>query len=196
MIDYIHEQYFIRRVSDILAEEGCEFSYNVVNNKIYTYEGYDATKLLLALFEHFDRLQLEKWKEKFSADFGVPMSMLFPAESIKKKKYTFSFDRKPKVYISGKVTGLPEKEYKNNFNSAELWLTGLGYDVVNPVSYDEIPNGTWEQYMRRDIKLLCSCDYIYLLDGWQDSEGAILEKLIAGKLKIKTLELDDNGKVL
>ena len=69
-----------------------------------------------------------------------------------------------KVYISGKISGLSEKVYKNNFNSAELYLTGLGYDAVNPISDGLIPNGTWEDYMRRDIKLLCDCDYIYLIE--------------------------------
>ena len=86
--------------------------------------------------------------------------------------------------------------YKNNFNSAELYLTGLGYDAVNPVSYGLIPNGTWEDYMRRDIKLLCECDYIYLLEGWEDSDGASLEKLIADNLEIKELVIDENGVVV
>ena len=92
--------------------------------------------------------------------------------------------------ISGKISGLDEKVYKNNFNSAELYLTGLGYDVINPVSYPTNPEWKWEDYMKRDIKLLVGCDYIYLLEGWQASDGASLEYTIAENLGIKVLELD------
>ena len=100
---------------------------------------------------------------------------------------------KPKVYISGPVTDIEETEYRTDFNSAELWLTGLGYDVINPISLDVIEGGAWEDYMRRDLKLLCDCDYIYLLDGWESSRGARLEYNVAFELGIIPLTLDENG---
>lgn len=197
MIEIILKRFFIERVKDILSEGGCEFSYNTEDLKIYTREGYDITEYLFALFSHYDKIEEDKWRVEFCKRFGVPPEMLYilPKEETT-KKYTFVFDKKPKVYISGKVSGLSEKVYKNNFNSAELYLTGLGYDAVNPVSEVTIPNGTWEDYMRRDIKLLCDCDYIYLLEGWEDSDGASLEKLIADNLGIKQLTIDENGKVV
>ena len=105
-------------------------------------------------------------------------------------------EKKPKVYISGPVTGRDMTECKVDFNSAELWLTGLGYDVINPLSYDVIENGSWEDYMRRDLKLLCDCDYIYLLDGWESSRGARVEYNVAFDLGIIPLTLDENGKVI
>ena len=197
MIDMLLKRFFIKRVTDILAEGGCEFSYNAENCKIYTEDGHDATDLLYTLFCHYDNIESTKWKEDFCKKFGIPFELLFciPREETK-TSYKFVHDKKPKVYISGKVSGLSEKVYKNNFNSAELYLTGLGYDAVNPVSEVTIPNGTWEDYMRRDIKLLCDCDYIYLLEGWEDSDGASLEKLIADNLGIKQLILDENGVVV
>ena len=102
-------------------------------------------------------------------------------------------EKKPKVYISGPVTGRDMTECKVDFNSAELWLTGLGYDVINPLSYDVIEDGTWEDYMKRDLKLLCDCDYIYLLDGWESSRGSRIEYNVAFDLGIIPLTLDENG---
>lgn len=151
----------------------------------------DITEPLEALYHYFADIEDEHWREKLCQALAVPKEMLFPSDVKKEGKYTFILDKKPRVYISGKITGLKESVYKNNFNSTELYLTGLGYDVVNPVSYPTDPNWKWEDYMKRDIKLLVGCDYIYLLEGWQDSDGASLEKYIADILKIKTLELDE-----
>lgn len=194
--------HFMRTVIDILREADCSFSFNYQTQKITTISGEDITPHLFAvferidkIFERIDKIEDEYWRDKFARSFGLSVDMLFP-EKEKIGKYNFVHDKKPKVYISGKVSGLSEKVYKNNFNSAELYLTGLGYDAVNPVSEVTIPNGTWEDYMRRDIKLLCDCDYIYLLEGWEDSDGASLEKLIADNLGIKQLTIDENGKVV
>ena len=97
---------------------------------------------------------------------------------------------KPKVYISGPITGRDLTECKVDFNSAELWLTGLGYDVINPMSYDTIEDGTWEDYMKKDLKMLLDCDYIYMLDGWEKSRGARLEYNVACDVGIELLSLD------
>jgi len=46
-------------------------------------------------------------------------------------------------------------------------------------------NGTWEQYMRNDIKALMECNEIHLLPDWRDSVGAKLEHQIADALGMK-----------
>lgn len=99
-----------------------------------------------------------------------------------------------KVYISGQITGLEESEYKKLFNEAEDILVTFGYDPINPLMLDEAEdtNGwTWHDYMRRDIKLLCGCDYIYLLPNWRNSKGAKFEYMIADMLQIPCLNLQD-----
>lgn len=165
--------------------------YNKINKGIF-YEGVNITRPLMALHKEYKKISSDVYREKLSKVFGIPMDMLFPET----KKYNFVQDKKPKVYLSGKVSGLEPKVYKNQFNSAELYLTGLGYDVVNPVSYTEDPNWTWKDYMKRDLKLLLDCDYIYPLEGWEDSAGATIECNLADSLGIKVLTLDENGKVL
>ena len=172
---YAREKYshntelFIIAVADDAFKDGAEFGYN---------KGY-----------HDAEEEVEHWREDVCNAFNLPVDMLFPVKE-KIGKYNFVHDKKPKVYISGQITGLSEKEYKNNFNSAELYLTGLGYDVVNPVAYDPIPNGTWSDYMRRDIKLLMDCDYIYMLDNWTESTGAKAEFRLAVEIGIERLKLD------
>jgi hypothetical protein len=41
-------------------------------------------------------------------------------------------DGRVTVYISGKMSGLTEEEYRKNFKDAENRLAELGYNVVNP----------------------------------------------------------------
>lgn len=105
-------------------------------------------------------------------------------------------EKKTKVYLSGPISGVPESQYKAAFNNAELWLTGLGYDVVNPISYDPVPGELWEDYMKRDLKLLLDCDYIFMLEGFSASKGAMIEFNLAVSLGIKPIEIDEVGNVI
>lgn len=93
-----------------------------------------------------------------------------------------------RVYISGKITGLSKIEYKTKFAAAERKLKSFGFSVFNPAK-KEIPGFTWEDYMKADIKELCECDFIFLLDDWQESDGAKFEYEVATKLNIPVLEI-------
>ncbi len=87
-----------------------------------------------------------------------------------------------KVYISGPMTGV--KDYNRQaFKAAEEKIKAMGYEVVNPCKLDHSGNGKWEEYMRTDIKALMDCDAIYMLKGWEDSNGAIIELKLALDLK-------------
>lgn len=102
--------------------------------------------------------------------------------------------KKKRVYISGQITGLDEREYKAFFKQAEGILRQFGYDPINPTALDETENTEywdWHDYMKRDIKLLCDCDYIYLLPNWSKSRGAKFEYMIADMLQIPCLNLQD-----
>ena len=41
--------------------------------------------------------------------------------------------------------------------------------------------------MRKDIKLLCECDTILLLPGWEKSKGAHLELHIAHRIGMEVM---------
>lgn len=90
---------------------------------------------------------------------------------------------KMKVYISGAISNNPN--YKEEFAAAEKLLKKHGFEVVNPTSLGEVDGWTWEDYMKKDIKLLVDCDAIYLIDGWEKSKGARLEAKLASWLDLK-----------
>lgn len=95
-----------------------------------------------------------------------------------------------KVYISGPITGIDR--FMDNFDKAEEWLVMRGYDTCNPARENsKYPAGTeWRVYMGESLKLLCGCQAIYMLEGWQRSEGAKLEYLVATHLGMKVMEED------
>lgn len=90
------------------------------------------------------------------------------------------------VYISGPMTGLPELNFPA-FHAAARQLRDLGHTVFNPAEVGEEPGKTWEDYMRKDIKLLCECDTILLLPGWEKSKGAHLELHIAHRIGMEVM---------
>jgi hypothetical protein len=93
------------------------------------------------------------------------------------------------VYISGRITGLPESEAIENFNKAETALLEKGYTVVNPIKINHDHDKTWESYMKEDIKAMCSCDCIYMIDGWEQSRGAKIEYQLAKDLGMELIKL-------
>lgn len=79
--------------------------------------------------------------------------------------------------------------FRIHFSCVALSLIFQGYEPVNPASIDfgpdETENATWEDYMRVCLPMLATCDYIFLLSGWEKSRGARLEKQIADALGIR-----------
>jgi hypothetical protein len=80
-----------------------------------------------------------------------------------------------RIYISGKITGTDN--YIERFNIAEDKMIKQGYETVNPATLlDHLPpTTTHKEYMHVSYSLLDICDGIYLMDGWKDSVGAVLE---------------------
>lgn len=83
-------------------------------------------------------------------------------------------DKKIKVYVSGKITGLPKIEYLQLFRKAAERLFEEGYSVINPAVIQALlpEDTTYEQYMQMSLLELSFCDAIYMLRNWQDSNGA------------------------
>jgi hypothetical protein len=92
-----------------------------------------------------------------------------------------------KTYIAGPMTGYKDFNHPA-FHAKAAELRAAGEDVINPAEHDsEIgTDQPWDTYLRRDLILLAeSCDQIVLLDGWEKSSGATLERYVGEKLGMK-----------
>lgn len=90
-------------------------------------------------------------------------------------------DRNNRIYIAGPMTGLPDLNFPA-FNTCAANLRAQGWQVENPAEHGIQEGATWSDYLRHDFAQLASCQAIYLLPGWQNSKGALLELHIAQAL--------------
>ena len=93
-----------------------------------------------------------------------------------------------RYYISGPMSGYPEHNVAQFTITAKL-LRERGYEIVNPVEFDESPGLAWSDYLRKDIRALIDCHGVITLPGWQESRGATLEVHIAHALGMTVLPL-------
>lgn len=91
-----------------------------------------------------------------------------------------------KIYISGPITNNPN--YREDFQAAAEMLKAKGHTVLDPTVW--VREGielAYSEYMELDIAMLKVCDTIYLLPGWQESNGAKYEYSIARELGLNIL---------
>lgn len=84
-----------------------------------------------------------------------------------------------RIYVSGKISGLPFEEVRGRFSDAKELLDEIGFEAINPLEKGLPQDAPWEMHMVKDIELLLSCDAIYMMDNWTDSVGAGIEYDIA-----------------
>lgn len=85
------------------------------------------------------------------------------------------------TYISGKITGNPNA-FKQ-FAEAQQFLINRGVSAINPMMLEGLFGSLeYEQYMQIDYALLNLCDTIFMIDGWQNSNGARAELAYAKSL--------------
>ena len=98
--------------------------------------------------------------------------------------------RHRRIYIAGPMTGLPEWNYPA-FNAQALELRKRGYHVENPAEHGIVEHAEWVDYLRYDIGRLAACESIFLLPGWEKSNGARLEVSIAKALSMTFIHHPD-----
>ena len=96
-----------------------------------------------------------------------------------------------KIYISGKITGLPYDEVVRKFGEAERRIHATQNIPVNPLRNGVHISADWVKHMEADIRMLMTCDAILLLPDWKDSPGARIEKTIAEGMNLIILTHHD-----
>lgn len=84
-----------------------------------------------------------------------------------------------KIYLAGPMRGIPD----NNgpaFAEATAALRALGHEVWSPAEHDAtlaspVP-GDLRFYMQRDLPALLDQEALVMLEGWNRSHGACLER--------------------
>lgn len=104
--------------------------------------------------------------------------------------------KKKKIYISGAITGLYLPDALKNFENAVKEVEQMGHEAVNPMELVKKQEGwDWNDYMKADIKILIECDGIYMLDNWEDSKGAKVERELAIGLGFIDLYQEEFNKI-
>ena len=83
-----------------------------------------------------------------------------------------------KIYIAGRVTGLPYDNVKAKFKAAEEAMLARDWTPVNPLNHVN-SRASPEEAMRILLPLLLDCKAILLLNDSKYSEGAQIEAMLA-----------------
>lgn len=89
------------------------------------------------------------------------------------------------VYISGPITGYDIEERRRTFARHANYIWDLGFHPVNPLEDVLHADEDWNKHMKRDLKLLSECGYIFLLPEWYTSKGSLIEVMYALKAGIR-----------
>lgn len=100
-----------------------------------------------------------------------------------------------KIYLSGPMTGYDEFNYPA-FRANAALLRARGHEVVSPAEQDEVSGldpdtSEWHEFIRWDLRVLCDCEAIVLMDGWHKSRGARLEHHVADALGMQVLTISE-----
>ena len=102
-----------------------------------------------------------------------------------------------KIYISLPITGHDIEEVEARCIFAKSVLKKKGHTPVSPLDVSDNPDAPYHEHIGRDIAALLTCDAALFLDGWNKSNGCLLEyfaAIIYGKKVIHARKLQLNGK--
>lgn len=94
---------------------------------------------------------------------------------------------KKKIYISGPMTGRPNKN-KAQFDAAKRFLERSGYEAISPcdkpseILTRDSTDKEWAEYLKEDIRIMLDCTAVWVLPEWYMSKGARFEVFVAATL--------------
>lgn len=96
-----------------------------------------------------------------------------------------------KCYIIGAVSGIPYEVAVAQFSEMEYRLKSHGLIPVNPMNL--VPEGSdWHTAMKICIKEFLGCPAYTILDGHEQSKGAMIEKFLGINLDKQEIKFQNN----
>lgn len=152
-------------------------------------------------FKHFEALQ----------NFGLLFDDMVKAkkvsdtirsliQDIKNGSTAFESDiaeakHRPRIYISGPISGHDIEERRKVFNEVEAKLRRKGFDTINPTRNGLPAEATTHEHMRRDIELLMKCNCIYMMKHWSHSAGCMTEFHVARAIGLPVAFEESNQEI-
>lgn len=97
------------------------------------------------------------------------------------------------IYLSGAITNRKnyEKEFLNAKEKIQKHLKEIKQKAKIIIPFEGEPkNKEWEDYLKRDIKILMDCDLLVDIENGSDSsKGVLTEKLVCTCVKIPIITL-------
>lgn len=92
------------------------------------------------------------------------------------------------IYIAGQISGTTD--YHERFAAAAEKLRAQGFSVFNPAAANQ-EGRALKDIMAHLLPVLCECDTIALLPGWEESGGARVEYSLAKYLGLRIIWAHD-----
>lgn len=102
--------------------------------------------------------------------------------------------KQKRVYISGPISGHDPEQRRKAFKEVEFMLMDQGYEPVNPMDNGLPADSPTHEHMRMDIRLLMSCDMIYMMRRWTHSKGCKVEFDVATAIGLPVL-FEESGEL-
>lgn len=111
-----------------------------------------------------------------------------------------------KIYVAGPMRGYAHYNF-DAFDAAAYMLRADGWAAISPTELDRVYEG-WGQHppedfvvtpefkrrcIERDLKAILECDAVYLLHGWEESEGTAAELALAVFLDLEIIKETDGS---
>lgn len=103
--------------------------------------------------------------------------------------------KQKRIYISGPISGYDIEERRKAFEDAQTFLEAQDYEVVNPMENGLPDDAPTRAHMRRDVEMLMTCDYIYMMRRWTHSKGCKLEFDVATAIGLHVL-FEESGELI
>lgn len=103
---------------------------------------------------------------------------------------------KPRIYISGPISGYDIDERRAEFKRVQVWLEAQGWEVFNPMENGLPAEADTHRHMHRDLAELTRedkpYDAFYMMKRWTHSKGCKVEFDVATAIGLDVYFEDSN----